>query len=39
MTGWRLLLVQPLLANGKEDGEPVLAIDRLGAGGAGAWCS
>jgi ethanolamine utilization protein EutN len=32
LKGWRLLLVQPLLANGAEDGEPLLAIDRLGAG-------
>jgi ethanolamine utilization protein EutN len=32
LKGWRLLLVQPLLASGKEDGEPLLAIDRLGAG-------
>jgi ethanolamine utilization protein EutN len=29
--GWRLLLVQPLTADGKEDGEPLLAIDHLGA--------
>ncbi len=32
MQGWRLLLVQPLTAAGKEDGEPLLAIDSLGAG-------
>ena len=32
--GWKLLLVQPLGADGKEDGEPLLAIDHLGAGGA-----
>jgi ethanolamine utilization protein EutN len=32
--GWKLLVVQPLGADGKEDGEPLLAIDRLGAGGA-----
>ena len=30
--GWRLLVVQPLTADGKEDGEPLLAMDRLGAG-------
>jgi ethanolamine utilization protein EutN len=30
--GWRLLLVQPLTPEGKEDGEPLLAIDQLGAG-------
>jgi ethanolamine utilization protein EutN len=34
MQGWRLLLVQLLTANGGEDGEPVLAIDLLGAGAA-----
>jgi ethanolamine utilization protein EutN len=32
LKGWRLLIVQMLLANGKEDGEPLLAIDHLGAG-------
>ena len=32
LKGWRLLLVQLLLVNGKEDGEPLLAIDHLGAG-------
>jgi microcompartment protein CcmK/EutM len=31
MTGWRLLVVQLLTAEGKEDGEPLLAIDNLGA--------
>jgi ethanolamine utilization protein EutN len=30
--GWKLLLVQPLSATGSADGEPVLAIDHLGAG-------
>lgn len=30
-TGWRLLLVQPLTPDGKADGEPLLAIDSLGA--------
>jgi ethanolamine utilization protein EutN len=30
--GWRLLLVQPLTPAGKEDGEPLLAIDALGSG-------
>jgi len=30
--GWRLLVVQPVTADGKEDGEPLLAIDNLGAG-------
>jgi ethanolamine utilization protein EutN len=32
MTGWKLLLVQLLLANDREDGEPLLVIDHLGAG-------
>ena len=31
MQGWRLLVVQPLTGEGKEDGEPLLAIDNLGA--------
>ena len=30
--GWRLLLVQMLTADRREDGEPLLAIDKLGAG-------
>jgi ethanolamine utilization protein EutN len=32
LNGWRLLLVQPRTADGKEDGEPLLAVDNLGAG-------
>jgi ethanolamine utilization protein EutN len=32
LRGWKLLLVQALGADGKPDGEPLLAIDRLGAG-------
>lgn len=32
LKGWRLLLVQPLAPDGQEDGEPLLAIDHLGAG-------
>lgn len=33
LQGWKLLVVQPLQADGRSpDGEPVLAIDRLGAG-------
>jgi ethanolamine utilization protein EutN len=32
LSGWRLLLVQPMTPDGKEDGEPLLAIDHLGAG-------
>jgi ethanolamine utilization protein EutN len=35
LSGWRLLLVQLLAADGQADGEPLLAIDSLGAG-AGA---
>ena len=31
MQGWRLLVVQPLTADGGDDGEPLLAIDELGA--------
>ena len=34
LRGWRLLLVQPLTSAGAEDGEPLLAIDSLGAGAA-----
>ena len=30
--GWRLLVVQALTPDGKADGEPLLAIDSLGAG-------
>jgi ethanolamine utilization protein EutN len=32
LEGWRLLVVQPLGANNAADGEPLLAIDNLGAG-------
>jgi ethanolamine utilization protein EutN len=35
LQGWRLLLVQPLGSDDRADGEPILAIDHLGAG-AGA---
>lgn len=34
LQGWRLLLVQPLTPLGEADGEPLLAIDNLGAGAA-----
>jgi ethanolamine utilization protein EutN len=34
LTGWRLVLVQPLTGDGKDDGEPLLVIDSLGAGHA-----
>lgn len=30
--GWKLLVIQMLGADDKPDGEPILAIDRLGAG-------
>jgi ethanolamine utilization protein EutN len=33
MKGWRLLVVQPLLADERSpDGDPILAVDALGAG-------
>lgn len=33
LEGWRLLVIQPYAADGTTpDGEPLLAIDRLGAG-------
>jgi ethanolamine utilization protein EutN len=31
LQGWRLLVVQPLTRDEKEDGEPLLALDSLGA--------
>jgi len=31
MQGWKLLIVQPLLPDGGADGDPILAIDSLGA--------
>jgi ethanolamine utilization protein EutN len=31
LAGWRLLVVQPLAGNGRPDGEPLLALDNLGA--------
>jgi ethanolamine utilization protein EutN len=34
LRGWRLLVVQPLTPDGSADGEPLLAIDSLGAGAA-----
>ncbi len=34
MTGWKLLVAQPLTHDGKDDGEPQLVIDNLGAGAA-----
>jgi ethanolamine utilization protein EutN len=33
MRGWKLLVVQPLGADGRSpDGDPILAVDSLGAG-------
>jgi ethanolamine utilization protein EutN len=32
LSGWRLLLVQCVTPTGKDDGEPLLVIDHLGAG-------
>jgi len=32
MEGWKLLIVQPLSEQGAPQGDPVLAIDSLGAG-------
>jgi ethanolamine utilization protein EutN len=35
MKGWRLLVVQPLGPDGETpDGDPILAVDALGAGSA-----
>ena len=31
LQGWRLLVVQPLGADGSADGEPLLAVDKLGS--------
>jgi microcompartment protein CcmK/EutM len=31
MTGWRLLVVQPVTEDARHDGEPLLVIDHLGA--------
>ena len=32
MQGWKVLIVQPLGPDGQPDGDPLLAIDMLGAG-------
>ncbi len=32
LNGWKLLVVQFLTTDAKPDGEPVLAVDSLGAG-------
>lgn len=31
LKGWRLLVVQPQMVDGGDDGEPLLVIDNLGA--------
>ena len=31
LNGWRLVVIQPLLADGGDDGPPQLAIDSLGS--------
>jgi ethanolamine utilization protein EutN len=32
MNGWKVLIVQPMDIAGRPDGDPLLAIDMLGAG-------
>ena len=32
MQGWKVLIVQPLGLDGQADGDPLLAIDKFGAG-------
>ncbi|HTQ37743.1 MAG TPA: EutN/CcmL family microcompartment protein [Pirellulales bacterium] len=33
LQGWKLLIVQPLMADGRQpDGDPQLTVDKLGAG-------
>ena len=32
LSGWRLLVIQPLLRDGGPDGPPQVAIDHLGSG-------
>ena len=32
LNGWRMLVVQPLLVDGGNDGEPVIAVDNMGSG-------
>jgi ethanolamine utilization protein EutN len=31
LNGWRMLVVQTLDQNGKQDGEPLIAIDNMGS--------
>ena len=32
LNGWRMLVVQPLLVDGGNDGTPLVAVDHLGSG-------
>lgn len=32
LNGWRLLIVQPLTSKNIEDGDPLVAVDAMGAG-------
>ncbi len=32
LNGWRLVLCQPIDAEGADEGDPLLAVDNLGAG-------
>lgn len=32
LNGWRMLVVQPLLVDGGNDGSPLVAVDHLGSG-------
>lgn len=32
LKGWKLLIVQPITLDGKNDGEPLMVVDALGAG-------
>ena len=32
MRGWKILIVQPVDLKGKPDGDPLMVIDKLGAG-------
>ena len=34
LKGWKLLVVQPLFEDRNSDGEPILAVDGVGAGSA-----
>ncbi len=31
LSGWRLVIIQPLMADGSAEGEPQVAIDHLGS--------